>query len=138
MHLATAEEAPLHEVLNGSVDLLPAGSVTHGPWPAAACAAVLSVWHDAGLIGLYFSEPPPAWNVAPADWCARLLDDGVLTGPDAKALLNHPERWTLEQADGHACPYRTEKGQATPWLRWHELALETARRSLLIQHDPED
>lgn len=133
MHLATLEESPLHEIARGSVDLLAGRSVRHGPWPAASCAAVLRIWHAAGWIGLYYPEPPPAWNVTPADWCARLANDDVLIRSDAEELLDHPARWFPGHADGHACIYQTEMGEPTPWQRWHDAALETAQRLPLTE-----
>ena len=51
MELAVLEETPLYEISMGSIDLV-TPPVTHGPWPAASCAAVLRRWHKAGWITL--------------------------------------------------------------------------------------
>lgn len=128
MQLAALEESPLYEIPKGSVDQLPSGPVRHGPWPAATCAAVLKTWYAAGWIGLYYPEPPSAWNVTPAAWCSRLVDGDVLARSDAEELLDHPERWIPGRADGHACPYQTDAGEAIPWQQWHDQALDIAVR----------
>jgi hypothetical protein len=137
MQIATLEETPLYEIPKGSVDLVRGGPVHHGPWPAAACAAVLKVWHAAGWIGLHFPGYPSTWNLTPADWGARIADGDTLTGLDADELLDHPERWILGQADGHVCLYQTETGRMTPWQQWYDVALETAQRLPLREHEPE-
>ena len=77
MEIATLEESPLYEIPKGSTNLV-TPPVTHGPWPATACAAVLRIWHDAGWIGLYLPDYPPGWNLLPAAWSARLVDGKVL------------------------------------------------------------
>ena len=128
MHLAALEESPLYEIPRGSTDLMPAAPGVHGPWPAASCAAVLNIWYAVGWIGLYYPVPPSGWDVAPAEWCARLVDGDVLAQADGQYLLKHPERWLVGQADGHVCLYCTKAGEATPWQRWLDLALETAQR----------
>ena len=110
--------------------------VTHGPWPAATCAAVLRLWHQAGWIGLYLPDHPSQWELVPADWCARLVDGEALPGPDAAELLDHPERWLPGHADGHVVPYKTVEGQTTLWEQWHDEALDTARRLPLRADDP--
>ena len=126
MEIATLEQTPLYEIPTGSVDLV-TPPVTHGPWPGATCAAVLKDWHKAGWVGLHLPDYPLEWNLTRADWCTRLVD-GELTGPDVDELLDHPERWLLGHADGHAVPYKTVNGQRTPWGQWYDRALDTARR----------
>ena len=126
MEIAVLEETPLYEIPLGSIDMV-TPPVDHGPWPATTCAAVLKLWHAAGWIALYLPDYPRQWNIVAADWCGRLVD-GDLTGPDAEDLLDHPERWVLGHADGHAAPYRTTEGEVTPWEQWYDHALETVRR----------
>ncbi|MEN3614763.1 hypothetical protein AAH979_35165 [Plantactinospora sp. ZYX-F-223] len=134
MEIAVLEESSLYEIPLGSVDMV-TPPVKHGPWPAATCAAVLQVWHTAGWIGLHLPEHPRGWNIVAADWCTRLVDGGSLIGPDAEELLNHPERWILGHAGGHAAPYRTAAGETTPWEQWYGPALETAQHLPLKPHD---
>jgi hypothetical protein len=74
MRLAVWENCRLHEAAQGSTDLLGSGPVTHGPWPAERVAAVLRTWLLAGLIGLYFDDPPPTWTSyrrRGSDGCSR-------------------------------------------------------------------
>jgi hypothetical protein len=121
MHLAIDEECPLHEAAQGSIDCLPGGPVTHGPWPAEHVAAVLRAWRDAGWIGLYFPELPPG-TLVPADWQRRLLPDRTLEPADAAELLDQPERWIVGSADGHVSPYRTDLGDTIDVQRWLDSA----------------
>ena len=101
MEILVLEETPLYEIPQGSIDD-PGGSARrHGPWPASTCAAVLKLWYQAGWIGLYFREPPPGWNVTPAEWRSRLGGGQDLAAQDAYALLEQSDRWILEHADGH-------------------------------------
>lgn len=134
MEIAVLEETPLYQIPLGSTDLT-APPVEHGPWPAATCAAVLRLWHIAGWIGLYFPEYPREWNIVAADWCSRLVYGEDLTGADAEELLDHPERWMLGHADGHAALYRTTGGETTPLEQWYDHARETARRLPLKPYD---
>jgi hypothetical protein len=127
MELAALEQTPLYEIPMGSTDLV-TPPVTHGPWPAASCAAVLSLWHKAGWIGLYLPDYPQEWDLVPAHWRTRLIDGGVLSAPDAEELLDHPERWLLGYADGHVAPYKTVEGQGAPWEQWRNEAVEAAQR----------
>jgi hypothetical protein len=129
MELATLEQTPLYEIPMGSVDLV-TPPVTHGPWPAAICAAVLRLWHTAGWIGLYFPNYPAEWRLIPADRCTRLVDGDTLTGPDAEELLGHPERWLLRHADGHVVPYKTVEGETATWEQWSDEAHDIAERLL--------
>ncbi|SNY46865.1 hypothetical protein [Paractinoplanes atraurantiacus] len=127
MEILVLEEAPLYEIPQGSIDD-PAGSARrHGPWPASTCAVILRLWYRAGWIGLYFRDPPSGWNVIPAPWRSRLTGDGDLAAHDAHALLEQPERWTLEHAGGHVQPYRTVDGEMTPREQWLEHVITTAR-----------
>lgn len=89
---------------------------------------MLNIWYAVGWIGRYYPAPPSVWDVEPAEWCARLVDGDVLAQADGRALLEHPERWLVGRPDGHVCLYCTETGEVTPWRRWRDLALETARR----------
>ncbi|SBT48755.1 hypothetical protein [Micromonospora auratinigra] len=127
LEIATVEETPLYEVPNGSVDLV-RPPVRHGPWPAGSCAAVLARWHRAGWLGLYLPDHPAQWDIAPADWCDRLVDGDTLTAPDAEELLAHPERWRLRHADGHVAPYQTEAGRTASWEQWRDEVRDLARR----------
>jgi hypothetical protein len=127
MEILVLEEASLHEIPHGSIDD-PAGSARHhGPWPGSTCATILELWYRAGWIGLYFRDPPPGWNLIPAQWRSRLADDGDLTAQDAFDLLEQPDRWVLEHTDGHVQPYRTVDGEITPRERWFERVIGTAR-----------
>ena len=103
------------------------GDVSYGPWPAASCAAVLKIWHRAGLIRLHFAGYPE-WRLTPADWRVRLIDGDALADADALELLDHPRRWVPGHADGYVAPRKTSQGKAAPWDRWLAEALETARR----------
>jgi hypothetical protein len=80
---------------------------------------------------------PPGWNLIPADWCTRLVDGDALAGPDAEELLDHPERWVREHADGYVVPCKTWQGEVAPWEQWLAEALDTAQRLPLRTHDPE-
>ncbi|MBG0569315.1 hypothetical protein [Actinoplanes aureus] len=133
MEIAVLEEAPLYEIPWGSRDGLEPFAVHHGPWSASTCAAVLRLWYEAGWIGLYFRDPPPGWNVAPAEWRNRLIGGEDLAAQDAYGLLERPERWMLEHADGHVQPYRTVEGEIAPREQWFEHVIETARTLLLKQ-----
>jgi hypothetical protein len=133
MHLAVLEECPLHEAPQGSVDLLAAGPVTHGPWPADQVAAVLRAWNDAGWITLYFRELPPSWDLTPAEWQQRLLPDRTLHPADAAHLLNQPHRWTIDRADGHVALCRTDLGDTIDYQQW----IDSARRSKIDSLDEE-
>jgi hypothetical protein len=128
MHLAAVEESPLYEIPRGSIDLMRDTPVVHGPWPASTCAAVLRIWYGQGWIALYYPEPPPGWNITPADWCAHLVDGDVLPQAVADTLLDHPERWIADHADGQACLYQSDLGEATPWRQWYEAVVATAQR----------
>ncbi|MGA5301595.1 hypothetical protein ACPCHT_16830 [Nucisporomicrobium flavum] len=128
MAILVREEAPLHEIPHGSRDLVGAGAVVdHGPWPASTCAAVLTLWHRAGWIGFSFRDPPAGWDVAPAEWRSRLVHGEDLAARDIDDILDHPERWVPEKADGHVQPYRTDQGAKTPQEQWFDLVIETAR-----------
>lgn len=134
MEILVLEEAPLYEIPQGSIDD-PAGSARHhGPWPGSTCAAILKLWYRAGWIGLYFRDPPPGWNVIPAEWRSRLADDGDLAAHDAYDLLEQHDHWILEHADGHVQPYRTVEGEITPREQWFEHVIESARNLPLKPH----
>lgn len=122
MHLAVLEECPLHEVAQGSTDLLPDRPIVHGPWPAERVAAVLRTWSDAGWIDLYLPELPSAWNVVPAEWQRRLRTDRTLDPADATDLLDQPQRWTIDRADGHVSPCLNDLGATIDFHLWLELA----------------
>jgi len=136
MYLAVLEESPLYQIPRGSTDLVPGGPVMHGPWPAATCAAVLTIWYALGWIGLYYPQMPPKWNVTPAQWCTRLVDGDVLPPADGQTLLAQPRRWVAGHADGHACLYCTETGQNTPWQQWYVVALETTQQLPITERKP--
>ena len=131
MEISVLETTCLYAIPQGSRDLGAGIVVEHGPWPASTCAAVLRLWYRAGWIGLYFEDPLPEWNIAPAQWRSRLVNGEDLAVPDAEALLAQPERWVLEHADGHVQPYRTTVGELTPREQWFEHVIATARRSPL-------
>jgi hypothetical protein len=137
MHLAALEESPLWAIPLGSIDHARDGLVTHGPWPAATCAAVLRIWHAAGWIELYHPILPSQEAPTPADRAGRLADDGVLSAKDAETLLDHPERWMPARADGHTCLYTSDTGDATPWPQWHQVARATAQHLPLTEGKPE-
>lgn len=103
-------------------------AVRHGPWPAATCAAVLRVWLDAGWLELVREPFPPEWDISPAEWEDRLVDGCRLTRADAADLLDHPERWGLWNADGHATLAKTGAGAAVGCDRWYAAVRATAER----------
>ena len=129
MHAAVWEEAPLHEVTHGTVDLLGADRrIVHGPWSAEECQAVLIPWHATGWVELIADIELP-WSVALADWQSRALRDGrhlVLSKDDAVALLSDSARWVLGTADAHVrlCP--TDEGEAYEYPEWLALADKAA------------
>lgn len=127
MEILVLEEAPLYEIPQGWIDYPWGSARRHGPWPASTCAAILKLWYQAGWIGLHFKDPPPGWNVIPAEWQSRLADDEDLAAQDAYGLLEQSERWNLGHADGHVQPYRTVEGERTPRDQWFEHVIETAR-----------
>lgn len=118
MYAAVWEEAPLHEITLGTVDLLSGDrKVVHGPWSAEECQAVLIPGHVAGWIELIADVEPP-WSLTSADWQARASRDGaflVLSAEDATALLSDLGRWILGSADGHAMLCRTDEVQLRTW-----------------------
>jgi len=126
MYLATLEECPLHEVARGSEDDVAGGTVIHGPWPAAGCAAIFRVWHAAGWVELYFPDLPRTWSVATAEWQGRLERGRILPLADAAMLLDHPERWLLEHADGHVSLCQSDLGETHSAKQWYALARDTA------------
>jgi hypothetical protein len=89
----------------------------------------------AGWIGLHFPAYPPAWNLVRADWCRRLGEGGTLAGPDAVELLDRPERWVREHADGYVAPHKTVEGKATPWEQWLAETLGMAQQLPLRMPD---
>lgn len=126
MEIATLDgESWLHEIPAGYFVL--GSGLSYGPWPAASCAAVLTVWYRAGLIRLHALRYPE-WNLIPSDWDSRLGDGGVLADTDAEDLLDHPERWVRDRADGYVAPRRTWQGEVSSWEQWLTAALDTARR----------
>jgi len=127
MEIVVLETAPLYEIPQGSTDGVGPSAVHHGPWPASTCAAILKLWYEAGWVGLYFRDPPSGWNVAPAEWQSRLVDGEDLAAQDAHGLLQQPERWVIEHADGHVQPYRTVEGEMTPCEQWFEHVIEPVR-----------
>ena len=127
MEIVVLEEQALYEIPHGSRDGLGPSALVHGPWPASTCAAILKLWYEAGWIGLYFRDPPPGWNVAPAEWRSRLAAGEDLAAQDAYDLLDQPEGWVLAHADGHVQPYRTVAGEIAPREQWFEHVIETAR-----------
>jgi hypothetical protein len=60
---------------------------------------------------LYFVDPPAAWNVVAPQWRSRLTDNGALVRADAQELLEHPDRWVGEEADGHASLCQSTAGK---------------------------
>jgi hypothetical protein len=127
MEILVREEAPLYQIPQGSIDSPGPYAVYHGPWPGSTCAAILKLWYQAGWIRLYFRDPPPGWDVTPAEWRGRLVDGEDLADQDAYGLLDRPEHWVLEHADGHVQPYRTVEGEITPREQWFEHVIATAR-----------
>ena len=122
MHLAVLEECPLHDVAQGSTDLLPDGPVVHGPWPAEHVAAVLRTWYTAGWIDLYLPELPSAWKVSPAECQRRLRTNRTLDPADATDLLDQPQRWTTDRADGQISLCLNDLGATIDLQLWLDLA----------------
>jgi hypothetical protein len=124
MAIAVLEESPLCEIPLGSFTL--GDPVVHGPWPAASCAAVLRIWFEADWIGLYFRDQPE-WGLIRSDWRTRLVDSDTLAGPDARELLDHPERWVRERADGYVMLFMTWQGEVATEQEWIAAAADTAQ-----------
>jgi hypothetical protein len=134
MYAVVYEEWPLHSVTQGAIDDLGGGRTTvHGPWLPEECQSVLIPWQDVGWLELVAdAEPPPGWNLRPADWQARAVRRGafvLLSNEDARELLHQPGRWTVETADGQVMPCRTEEGDRHTFDEWLSLA-EAARNRL--------
>jgi hypothetical protein len=124
MEAAVREETALFEIPQGSWS----GGRSYGPWPAATCSAVLKSWYQAGWVGIYFRDPPPGWNIAPAEWRSRVADSEDLSAQDALALFDQPERWARkEHGDGRVQPYLTTEGDITPRDQWYEHVMDLAR-----------
>jgi|GEM_PF-6096298 len=125
MQAAVWEEAPLHEITHGVVDLWGTnGQIVHGPWSAAECQSVLLPWLAAGWVDLIADVEPP-WPLAPSDWQPRAKRDRtflILSATDATELLNDPSRWVLGTADGHVMLCRTEESQERGFSDWLDLA----------------
>lgn len=105
MHVAVAEECFLWELAGGTIDLEPEGPVQHGPWDAAACAAVMQRWLGKGLVELHLlPERLPADPGLPVpDWVRRATRRDsrlILTRNDAQWLLSHPAVWELGTIEG--------------------------------------
>ncbi|WP_125811576.1 hypothetical protein [Actinoplanes sp. ATCC 53533] len=132
LRIAAFECPPLCEVPLGSYWL--GNPVMHGPWPAATCAAVLKIWYEADLIRLHFPAYPAEWNLVPGGWGTRLVDGDALADADAEKLLDHPERWVRENADGYVVPCATWQGDVAPLAEWLAAALDTAQRLPLTTH----
>jgi len=132
MHAAVWEEAPLHEITLGAVDLVGADrTVVHGPWSADECQSVLIPWHMAGWIEL-IADVEPAWSLAPAEWRPRAARNGAflaLLADDASTLLADPARWVLGTADGHVMLSRTHEGETHDYPEWLGLAEKTTTAS---------
>lgn len=135
MMLTAFECSPLCEIPLGSYWL--GSPIVHGPWPAASCAAILKVWYEAELLRLHFPDSLVEWNLIPGDWDTRLVDGDALADPDAKELLDHPERWVRERADGYVVPCATWQGDVAPMEEWLAKALDTAQRQPLTAPDLE-
>lgn len=107
MVLAVYEEAPLHEVPLGSVDHLPGGDRTHGPWLPARCSALLLHWFDSGWVELYLPELPKAWqrSISQSEWSARTTagPHHMLASADARTVLADPDLWQLDRLEGFVC-----------------------------------
>jgi hypothetical protein len=77
-------------------------------------------------MGLYLPELPPGWGVITADWQGRLSQDRTLPVAVAAMLLEHPERWLLEHADGHVSLFQTHLGGTRSVQQWLALASDAA------------
>ena len=129
MHAAVWEEAPLHELTLGTVHLVGADRIVHGPWSADECQSILIPWHMAGWIEL-IADVEPAWSLASAEWRPRAARIGaflILLADDASTLLADPARWVLGTADGHVMLSRTREGEAHEYPDWLGLAEKTMR-----------
>jgi len=113
MHAHVYEQAPLFEIPLAVVDRLDTDDVRHGPWPPEACAAVLSRWHRAGLLGLY-------------RYISTRRNGPDLSSSEVTDLLAHPERWVRsEDWTEVAALVVTDLGVATPWSEWQAHATRT-------------
>jgi hypothetical protein len=97
MYVAVMEERALWQLPGGTTDLLPDGSVKHGPWEPRACSELIIRWLDRGWVDLYLPDVPEQWNLKPAAWQARTDRWGafsILDPDDARQLLQDWRRWT--------------------------------------------
>lgn len=104
MYWLAHEEGYLWEAPLGAIDKLPSGDVVHGPWRQEDCAAVLSAWHAAGLLGLY--KPAPD---GPED----------LTDEEVTRVLTSTGPWTHGWAS--FAVYATEGESADDLEHWRAL-----------------
>lgn len=106
MHAAVYEEQGLHEVAAGAKDLLPSGTVEHGPWQSADCSRLFLRWYELGFLALY-------------RWAADGSTGPDIPAPEAAALLADPSRWTVPvDWPDWTCLYVTERGQSRHLDEW--------------------
>lgn len=103
MHLLVLEEAPIWEIPVGSIDRLPSGHVHHGPFDAADCSIVLSIWNERGLMDLWPRSP---------------TGQRPLARTAASQLLLTPSEWILD-AGLDLAP--TDAGQQLARVSWFDL-----------------
>ncbi len=127
MRAAVREETALWELPSGSADLLPSGTVVHGPWPARECSDVLTSWLHRNWIELYLPSLPDKWDLPGAEWRVRAsYREGflLLANLDAANLIQDPSRWTLDSEDGHVALSLTSSGADVGDSEWLAAAVQ--------------
>ena len=74
MRLLVAEQGDLFEFPLASRDLLPGGTVRHGPWDPAECAEVLGAWFAKGWRTLFVDAGHAEPLGEPARWSRTSVD----------------------------------------------------------------
>lgn len=134
-HLLVLEGSHLFEFPRGSCDLLLSGTVHHGPWDPAECAAVLGRWLAEGWLTLTVDADhaeawgEPTWwsrTTASSDRSFRDLD-----ARDAATLLRFPGAWVPGTPDGNVMVCASDLGEAVPYPYWSagaECSLDAMQR----------
>ncbi len=123
MHLLVVEESPLWSVPTGVTDHLGDGrTVSHGPWSAPECSALLGRWLAAGWLELYLPDLPEGWNLQRAEWLSRANRRAkflMLDTNDSEELLAAPDRWIVGSIDGQVCLCRSDAGMDHTASEWY-------------------
>ncbi len=121
-HLFVLEGSRLFEFPMGSRDLLSSGTVHHGPWDPAECAAVLGSWLAKGWLTLTV-DADHAEALGEATWWSRTTvasDPNFrdLDARDAATLLLFPGKWLPGTPDGNVMVCTSDVGEAVPYPDW--------------------